>query len=265
MWDLLAQHLPKSVKSNARYHRSFKTFLGLCGASDVPLRDIIHYDWDTLDWPHSNTDYMHLRRAVSRLIHLALEDHPEIWRRLKKRFRIKQEAERMPDVTIDLFRDMVDTLPVYIQPAIMCLALTGMLPSEYARCDGTNLLPHTKQIRIPGKKTLVREGTLRLGDESWEWVKRAIPCPVSMDWLSRRWKTVQDAFGVSLQLRDLRHFCAQTGADQGLADSKIAGAMRHKTPSMTRRYTMQVDRGEFGEAIERAFFGKPEPGEEQKA
>ncbi len=57
-----------------------------------------------------------------------------------------------------------------------------------------------------------------------------------------------------LRLHDLRHAHAQWLSDNGIPEARIQTAMRHRTPSMTRRYTVQRDKGETARTLGEVLF-----------
>lgn len=56
-----------------------------------------------------------------------------------------------------------------------------------------------------------------------------------------------------IHLHDLRHALGQWSANAGVSEAHIQQAMRHVTPSMTRRYTMQKAKGEVASAMSKAL------------
>jgi integrase len=84
-----------------------------------------------------------------------------------------------------------------------------------------------------------------LDDVSWEWLRPAIPYPVSHGFLAQRWKKASNAAGyIGMRLNDLRHRLAQWLANAGVPEACIQQALRHSTPVMTRRRATQRDKGE---------------------
>ena len=59
-----------------------------------------------------------------------------------------------------------------------------------------------------------------------------------------------------LRLQDLRHCHGQWATDEGAPESKVQAALRHASPGMTRRYTMQKDRGEVARMVGRALSSR---------
>src|SRR2546425_11623992 len=140
------------------------------------------------------------------------------------------------------------------------MVATGVGPGEIVRCEATDLLPHTRSLRVYSTKD-GRKGaqTIPLSAELWEWARRAIPCPVKQDQLYRLWKKACKAAGAGeLRLYDLRHAYGQWLVDAGVPEARVQVGMRHNTAGMTRRYTKQRDRGSNAQGITPGLFGEPE-------
>jgi len=103
------------------------------------------------------------------------------------------------------------------------------------RLQDTDLLPATKQVRVPGSKTAASAATLPVADALWPWVKAAVPSPLAYKWLREYW--VRTAAGAGdVRLHDLRHFPAQLLVNAGRSEASVQSTMRHASPAMTRRY-----------------------------
>ncbi len=157
----------------------------------------------------------------------------------------KEPPGRVPDLTPEGFWRILSQIPEPLRPCYVTLVCTGMRPGEYLRCEEADLMPDILALRVPGTKTAASADVIRLDEESWGWVRQAIPCPISHGVLASRWKTACEAAGyVGLRLYDLRHCHAQWLANAGVPEARIQQSLRHRTPAMTRRYTMQRDKGE---------------------
>jgi hypothetical protein len=106
-------------------------------------------------------------------------------------------------------------------------------------------MPHTCSIRVPGSKTAASSATIRVGEQLWPWVTACVPAPVGYGWLRIYWKRALKAAGAdtTLRLHDLRHCCGQWLTDAGRPEASVEKTLRHASPTMTRRYTTQRDRG----------------------
>ena len=112
-------------------------------------------------------------------------------------------------------------------------------------------------LRVPGTKTAGSADVVLVDETVWPWIVAAIPCAVSYQVLFKRWKQACRAQGhPELTLYSLRHFFAQQLADAGAPESRIQHSLRHQSPSMTRRYTRMVDKGENARVIS-AVLGLP--------
>jgi len=70
-------------------------------------------------------------------------------------------------------------------------------------------------------------------------------------WAStKRWKRACTAEKhPELTLYSLRHFFAQQLAEAGAPESRIQQSLRHRSVTMTRRYTRMVDKGENARTV----------------
>jgi len=135
--------------------------------------------------------------------------------------------------------------PEYVRAAYVAIAYLGLRVGEYLRLKDTDLLPATKQVRVPGSKTAASTAVLPVDDAMWEWVRRAVPSPLGYKWLHQHWYRARQAVGAGdVRLHDLRHLTAQALVNAGRSEASVQNTMRHATASMTRRYARQRDRGE---------------------
>ena len=152
----------------------------------------------------------------------------------------------MPDLPPALFWKIVAAAPAHARAAYVTIAALGLRMGEYLALKRDHLLPHGFAVQIPGTKTAASAATVRVDERLWPWVLQGVPSPLGYGWLRLYWKRACEAAGASrdLRLHDLRHCYGQWLADAGVAEARIQSGLRHATPSMTRRYTMQRDRGE---------------------
>jgi integrase len=246
-----------------RYRSSFNILQerGVLSRS-ATIADLAQVDWRTLaaEWPNSGSDFNHLRRAVSKFLSDTLGDlyHP-FRRSVIKKIPKRLEQKRVPDLPPAVFWKAVERSAEWAQPIFVTLVASGMRVGEYLRCEEIHLLPHTHSIRVPGTKTEGSADVIRIDERLWPWITRAIPCPLGAppaEWrgvqrdsrykrLLKEWKRVCEAEGVSdPRLHDLRHCTGQWLCSEGVPEARLQAALRHATPSMTRRYSMQRDRGE---------------------
>jgi len=247
--------LPMSAAAPATRARYGKGFAFLARL-DVLRADATIADLEFADWrrAYNQVGQMHpvawnrMRSAVSRFLSMTLGGKFDPFR-LKvinpDTFPRAKEAEgRVPDLSPDVFAAILAKVPEALRPCYVTLAVTGLRPGEYVRCEATSLLEHTHALQVPGTKTAASAATIRIDEELWPWVTAAIPCPVSQDALYRTWKAAcVAAEHAELVLYDLRHFYGQQLADAGEPEARIQVGLRHATASMTRRYTKQRDRG----------------------
>lgn len=261
LWEAVEEWLPKSARaqsSRERYKVSLQSLRRSGVLSDsATVADLRDVDWRSLSqrWWASPADWNRLRAAVSRFLTMLLRDkwHP-FRRQLMQDFPKLVEPEgRVPDLPPEVFWRIVNTIREEIRPAYICLAATGMRIGEYLRCREENLLPHSTSVTVPSSKG--PEAVIRVGPDAWEWVRRAIPAPRQYKALYRSWKDACSAAGnPDLTIHDLRHCYGQWLVDAGQPESKVQHSMRHKDPSMTRRYTRQKDRGENAQMMDVIMF-----------
>ncbi|MFC1639213.1 hypothetical protein ACFL3B_00450 [Gemmatimonadota bacterium] len=210
--------------------------------------------WQELEqtWNGSAADWNHVRRAVSRFLTDQLGSVHDPFRcQVVDLIPARTEVERVPDITPELFWNVVRAAPEHVRACYVTLAASGMDTGEYLALTKDDLHPLTCTISAPGTKTKVRQATISVDPRLWEWVMRAVPSPVQYKWLRLYWKRALAAVkaDTTLRLKDLRHCCGQWATDEGVAEAKVQTQLRHATPSMTRRYTKSKDRGEVAHAV----------------
>ena len=231
------------------------------------LGDLAKVPWAELqgEWKRSSADWNHLRRAVSTLLSSALGDKFHPYRRsVMQRFPRAAERGRIPDLTPELFKTILDGVADFAKPCYVTLVATGMRASEYLRCTRFSLKRQTHSIEVPGTKTVASAATIAVDPSVWDTVVAAIPCPlgpapnekqtVAFDPRYKRlrkiWKRACEKAEVeNIRIHDLRHCTGQWSIDAGVPESKVQVALRHKTPGMTRRYTIQAETGAVAKAI----------------
>lgn len=250
--------LPVSGKSDAtrlRYGKSWKS-LERSGvlAPDAIVRDLERVNWIELQrtWKGGPYDWRQLRGVISRFLTMLLRDRWHAFRRSiihPESFPRGPEPEaRVPDLTPEAFWRIVAEMPEHTRPAPVALLATAMRDGELAACTEASLLPLTQSVLIPGKELQSGEfksqqATQPVHPELWAWVRAAIPLPVSIWTLREHWRIARKKAGVPhVTLHDLRHCYAQWLVSDGRSEESVQRGLRHKTPSMTRRYAMQKDR-----------------------
>lgn len=239
-----------------RYAVSFKA---LRARGDLPehvtvtIEGLGTVDWRALKarWPKSDGDWFHLRAAVSHFLADQLGDvHHPFRRALMKDFPRAKAAERVPDLDVPTFWRIVRQTPEFVRAAYVTIAYLGLRVGEYLRLRDTDLLPATKQVRVPGTKTAGSVATLPVADAMWPWVKAAVPSPLAYKWLREYWVRARKAAGAGdVRLHDLRHLTAQALVNAGRSEASVQTTMRHASADMTRRYARQRDKGENAQAL----------------
>ena len=89
----------------------------------------------------------------------------------------KREVERVPDLDVATFWLVVHSAPEYLRASLVALVALGLRVGEYLRMRETDLMPITRQVRIPGTKTESSAAVLRVADDLWPWIVAAVPAP----------------------------------------------------------------------------------------
>lgn len=175
LWTAVEQWLPKSARassSRARYGVSFRALRKSGGLSDQSsVSDLRRVDWFALQetWGAGPADWNRMRAAVSRFLTMTLEDkyHP-VRREIMARFpRASEPTGRVPELSPALFWKIVSKTPSHVRPCYVTLAATGLRVGEYLALDESNLRPITKEIEVPGTKTVASCDVIPVGEEAW--------------------------------------------------------------------------------------------------
>lgn len=233
-------------------------------ATTAPVEALARVDWPALRaaWAPSPASWNHLRRALSAFLTAQLGDvHHPFRRQVVKHFgKLEREVARVPDLSPDVFWRIVRAAPPHAQAAFVALVATGLRVGEYLRLTETDLYPHTCSVRVPGTKTAASAATVRVNQQLWPWVARAVPAPLAYKWLRTYWKRAAKAVGVpDLRLHDLRHAHGQWSVNAGVPEAAVQASLRHTSGAMTRRYTMQKDRGTVADALAGVLLGSEVP------
>lgn len=218
------------------------------------LKDLDAVDWRGWAniWDASAAHWNNLRRMVSKLLTDHVGKHHPFRHQVLERFPHKKERKRLPDLTIDDFWRVVNTLPEEFRAVYVTLVATGMRINEFLACTDLHLLPHTTSIKVPGTKTVSSQATVPVAPLLWPYVRAAIPCPFSQWQLWRRWRDACEGIGVTpTTLQDLRHCMGQWLTQAGRPEASVQAMLRHDDPNQTRRYTMTVLKREDAEAMGR--------------
>lgn len=265
LWNAVAEWMPQSAPKEGSCKRYEVSFTSLKRSGVLPptarVADLRCVDWIALKrrWKGGPADWNRMRAAVSRFLTVTLGDkyHP-CRREVMNTFpRAKEPSGRVPDLSPESLWKIVRAAPDHVQPAYVTLAVTGMRVGEYLDLEETDLLPHTRSVRVPGTKTAASNDVIRIGPKAWKWVKRAVPAPVRYKWLYTHWKRACEAEGVTgLTLHDLRHFYGQQLIEAGRSEVSVQSGLRHADARTTRRYTRQKDRGENARTMDAIVFPK---------
>lgn len=281
----LLARMASGAETRARYGISLVALEKKAGRWLSPtstIADLERVDWTELAkvWGNSPSDWMHLRRMVSRLLAVTLGHkwHPTRLEVMTK-FPTAAEDERESNLTVEQFQNIVNTVPEHSRAAYMALTLTGFRYKEYKRCGKEHLDPARCLVRSPHSKTKKGKKPVKVDERMWPWIEAGIPAPLAYNWLrkyfvraclslgyAQRVPNLQkDPTGKRLfyqgpRLHDLRHLHGQLITDAGLPEWMAQRSLRHTNAAMTRRY---VTRGALDKAAT-AIADQLDPESKQK-
>ena len=206
------------------------------------LRRMNRKFWSSLrtQWDASAADWNHMRRGLSATL-TALFGYPAhpFRQQLMRMIELRNEGKgRVPDLTPELFWEIIDHMPDHAKSAPVVLVATGFRLKEYLATTRAHLLPHTRGIKVPGTKTPASDDTIYVAEEIWPWIETGIPAPLQRRWIWTHWTRACKAVGLKdLHLHDLRHCLGQWAVGAGCDERDVQWALRHRDPNMTRRYT----------------------------
>jgi integrase len=228
--------------------------------ADATVNDLAMIDWHALAirWPAGPTSWGHTRAAVSAFLTRTLRSklHPFRVAIMDRYPRKELPPGRTPDLSPERFWEILRHVPEPLRACYVAMVSGGLGPGEYLRAEAHHLMPLTRGLRVIGtKQGRQGEHTVTFDEQAWAWVEKAIPCPVGYWTLRDAWKRACTVVGQQDdRLYDLRHCAGQWLADGGVSEARIQGHLRHKTASMTRRYTRSVDRGQAAEIMGSTLF-----------
>ena len=193
-WPAAWEWVPQSARaksSSARYRTSLKSLERVKVVSArARISDLARVDWIGLSnsWKASGSDWNRLRSTVSRFLSVTLGKHHPLRREIVDLIPKLPERERVPDLDLETFWQIVNATPEHVRASWVCLLLTGMRVGEYLACREEDLLPISKSLKVPGTKTKASQSVLRIGEPAWQWVRRAVPAPVGYKQLYRYWR-----------------------------------------------------------------------------
>ena len=269
LWPTVDRALAKMKCSKATKLRYRVSWDALKARGPLPdsatVADLAHVDWDDLKgaWGKSGSDWMHVRRAVSRTLSVVLGDkfHP-FRRRVVAMIPTKRERERKPNLSPERFRAVAAHAPEHIRASYWTLVLTGMRVGEYLRTTLRDLDPYGHRVHVPGTKTEDADGWVSVAPHLWGWIVQGVPSRVRYKRLREAWVAACEAEGVKgVTLHDLRHCTGQWATDAEAAEKDVQVALRHRTAAMTRRYTVKASTDAVAAALGTVF---PAPSKQRK-
>lgn len=261
----------KPTKTNERYRTSLSALRRKSGISDTAKVSALEtVDWEALAdrWGASNTDWMHMKRAVSRIIGLALggdKYHPFL-RKLRLSIPNRRPKKRRTRLTLADFETIVGHAPEHAARSYWCLLVTGLRDRvEYLALKPEHLDHRNCTIDHPGEKTDEAAEPLKVSPRLWPMVVQAVPSRLHYAWLLKYWQRACVAAGFASYvpsthhksglrysgptLHDIRRVHGQLAIDAGVQESKVQSSYRHTNPGQTRDYISYNATGEVSEAL----------------
>lgn len=260
LWDAIEVALPNmgnTESTRARYKTSLlgslRTKADKWLGPNADVAALARVDWKKLKdgWETSGTDWMQMRRAVSRFLSVLLDgkDHP-FRRDVMKRFPTAKEKKRMPEWTAEQVERVISFAREDFHDFFWCAPLLGMRIGELIGVEERHLNEVMKSIHIPGTKTEDSEEIIRVDAELWPMVRRALPTKFSYHYIREVWSAAVAKAGYKdFHFHDLRHCHGQWAIDAGVAESKVQSSLRHVSPAMTRRYVARRNTAEVSAAV----------------
>lgn len=268
----------KATKTNERYRTSLAALKRKSGLLDTAtLAALSTFDWEALSltWGASNTDWMHMKRAVSRIIGLALggdKYHPFL-RKLRLAIPNKKPKKRRTRLSLSDFDVIVAKAPAHAQVSYWCLLVTGLRDRvEYLALKPEHLDHRTCSIDHPGEKTEEASEPLKVSPRLWPMVVAAVPSRLKYAWLLKHWQRACVAAGFASYvpsprhksglrysgptLHDIRRVHGQLAINAGVPESKVQSSYRHSNPGQTRDYISYNATGEVSEALAKLILDR---------
>lgn len=247
---------------------------------DAMVADLLDVDWNALykKWGASDTDWAHLKQALSRFATLHTNDKWDPFaRQLRQVIPYKAPKKRKPKLSIEQFIEITNVMPPHAAASVWVLAITGVRVGEYLRSTAEHLDASSHSYDVPGTKNAPSAATVRVDERWWIYLERGIPSRLRYGWLRKYWTRACVLAGVGRRvgtgkfvtklapsrpgpkakdapprqkvrvertryvgptLHDLRHCHGQWAIDAGVAESKVQGSLRHANPNQTRDYVM---------------------------
>lgn len=226
---------------------------------DATVGDLMVLPWETLaaEWGGSGTDWMHLKRALSRFITLHMADKwDEFARKLRQRIPTKRERKRRPLLSITQFKAIAERMPAHAALVVWFLVVTGVRLEEFENTKPEHLNDELHTYLVPGAdKNEVGDFPLGIDPRWWSYVKAAVTGRrIARSTLRQHWKNACRLEGIvggrrGITLHDLRHCHGQWYINAGGQESKAQASLRHENPGQTRDYVMQFATGEVSRAL----------------
>lgn len=233
-----------AVDTRKRYEVTWRRLDTLLGPMRVA--DLVMVDFADLRarWGKSPSDWNHVGRFLSAFLTRYLGKHHPMRHAVVAAFPRRKESPRVPDLSPDLFWQIVDAAPPHVRGVYVTLLLTGLrVRSEFLQLTREHLMPHTHRITVPGTKTDESAAVVSVDPAQWHWIEQAVPSPIKYRWLRIHWSRACAAAGATkLTLHSLRHALAQWSSDAGVNLADVMSALRHANISTTEGYARRSGR-----------------------
>lgn len=263
LWDALEETLPSmgAAAATRRRYEVSRDQLKKRLPAGLRVRDLETVEWATMKatWHAGSSDWMHVRRMVSRFLSLYLggKYHP-VRHEILARIPYAAELERTSELTPAQFLKLADACRDDVRAGLWTLVLTGMRMGEYLRADETHLRPEIHAVAVPGSKTAGSKALVRVDPSLWHWIEAGIPAPVQYKAFRLAFKAALKAAELpeTTRLHDLRHAHGQWALDGGVTEALVQVSLRHTQASTTRRYTKQKGRADVATALAKTLTGE---------
>jgi integrase len=208
----------------------------------------------------SPSDWMHMRRMVSRILTLTLgSEHHPFRLGVMAKIPAMKERQRTPKMTPAEFEKAVRHVREDVQDTIIALVGTGLRLGEFLALRMTHIDRATCSIQVPGTKTEGSNRGLTINPQLFRYVERAVfRQRLGESGIRKQWLLALKRADVAhISLHDLRHLYAQWAIDMGVPDSRVQDSLGHTNSAMTRRYTRKAGTVQASDALALVLFSKP--------
>jgi integrase len=162
--------------------------------------------------------------------------HPQLFA-LQDLNKYPETLEIRPTLTPEGFWALHDASDELLQPALLTMALSGMMPSEYERLRESHFHRKDGFIQVPGQKTAARRRKVGFPEWAWDTAISAVPWNLDRSKFQKLVVAAAKKGGVpDVRPYDLRHAYGQWLEDLGVPMSRVKAYLGHGIKSMTDLY-----------------------------